>query len=96
MQYICEYLCICTLFLNPDETDYTEIQSNRLDVLLFYDDTTRRECFTVDITNDVLVEGEEQFSMILLDEPGRAQPIDTEYLPNTTVVTIIDADSMWK
>lgn len=96
MQYICEYLCICTLFLNPDETDYTEIQSNRLDVLLFYDDTTRRECFTVDITNDVLVEGEEQFSMILLDEPGRAQPIDTEYLSNTTVVTIIDADSMWK
>lgn len=62
------------------------------DVILLFDNTTRRSCFTINIVNDNLVEGVEQFSLEILQNPSESFPIDTVLSPNMSVVDISDQD----
>ena len=77
--------------LNTDESDYTPL-SPGVDVILIFGDATRRDCFDVEIVNDVLVEGEEQFSLVLMEDPFSPPPINTVFFPNVTDITITDRD----
>ena len=69
--------------------DYTVVTP---DVILLFDNTTRRSCFNITITNDNLVEGVEQFSLEIHENPSESFPIDTVLSPNMSVVDIIDQD----
>lgn len=75
-----------------DETDYTRISVALIDVVLIFDDATRRDCFLVRITDDDLVEGEEQFSLRILPDPFSPPPINTVLSPNMSIISIIDQD----
>ena len=78
--------CTCT----TDETDYTPLNPDFLDVLLIFNDTTRRQCFTVRIINDAMVEGPEQFSLELLEDPFLPPPISITFNASLAAVTILD------
>ena len=73
-----------------DETDYTPLNPDFLDVVLNFNDTTRRQCFTLMITNDALVEGPEQFSLELLEDPFSPPPIPVIFNASLAAVTILD------
>ena len=79
-------------FFITDENDYTRRAG--FDIALFFDNAGRRECFDIDITDDELVEGVEMFSLTLENDPFTAPPIDVEYFPNVTVITINDMDGI--
>ena len=81
-----------TTDINTDETDYDPLNPETLDVILFFENATRRDCFNVEIINDVLVEGEEQFSLVLMEDPFSPPPINTVFFPNVTDITITDRD----
>ena len=81
-------LCTCT----TDETDYRPLVADFLDVFLTFNDATRRQCFNVMITNDILVEGSEEFSLLLLEDPFLPPPIQTEFNASLATVTILDQD----
>lgn len=78
-----------------DEIDYSPLNTHmvKLDVNLLFDNNTRRDCFLIDVVEDVIVEDREQFSMILLNEPGRVLP-SVDLSPNRSIVTIIDNEGM--
>ena len=44
------------------------------------------------ITNDILVEGSEQFSLELLEDPFMPPPIPTMFNASLATVTILDQD----
>ena len=77
-----------------DESDYTPLIPDSLDVLLIFDETNRRHCFNVLITNDILVEGSEQFSLELLPDPFQVgpPPIPVTLNASLATVTILDQD----
>ena len=75
-----------------DETDYTRLDPDALSVRLEFSDTQRRQCFNVTITDDDLVEGSEEFSLLLQEEPFFPPPIDTEFNASMATVTILDQD----
>ena len=62
------------------------------EVILLFDNTTRRSCFTINIANDNLVEEVEQFSLEIHENPSELFPIDTVLSPNMSVVDISDQD----
>ena len=75
-----------------DETDYTRLDPGLSSVVLFFDDTTRKICFNVMITDDDLVEGSEEFSLLLLEDPFAPSPIATMFNASLVTVTILDQD----
>ena len=79
-------------FFITDETDYTRLAG--IDVTLLFDNTSRQDCFDIDITDDELVEGVEKFSLTLENEPDHDPPIDVEYFPNVAEITINDMDGI--
>ena len=79
-----------------DETDYTPLNPDTLDVFLTFNNATRRECFNVRITNDILVEGSEVFSLLLLEDPFAPPPIPTLFNANSATITILDQDGKMK
>ena len=42
----------------------------------------------MEIINDMLIEGEERFSLVLMEDPFSPPPIDTEFFPNMVNITI--------
>ena len=72
--------------------DYTRLDPNLSSVVLFFNDTTRRQCFNVVITNDDLVEGAEEFSLLLVEDPFAPPPIETVFNASLATVTILDQD----
>ena len=79
-----------SLSLHADETDYTPLNPDFLDELLTFSNATRRQCFNVRITNDVLVEGSEDFSLRLLEDPFVPPPIGIVFNASLATVTILD------
>ena len=77
-----------------DESDYTPLNPESLDVFLTFDETNRRHCFSVSITNDTLVEGSEQFSLELLPDSFQIgpPPIPVMFNASLATVTILDQD----
>jgi hypothetical protein len=73
-----------------DETDYTPLNPDMLDVLLIFNNAIRRQCFTVRITSDAMVEGPEHFSLRLLEDPFFPPPIPTTFNASLATVTILD------
>ena len=84
----CELSDDFVLFCTTDETDYTPL----VDVLLTFNTATRRQCFNVRITNDILVEGSEEFSLLLLEDPFVPPPTQTVFNASLATVTILDQD----
>ena len=78
--------------VSSDETDYTPIDPNLLNVVLMFNNNERRACFNVTITNDMLVEGREAFTLLLVEDPFLAPPIETMFNESVANVTILDQD----
>ena len=83
----CMVMIHTIIILKTDETDYGHL-SPGVDVVLMFSNATRRECFNVEIINDMLIEGEERFSLVLMEDPSFPSPIDTEFFPNMVNITI--------
>ena len=79
-----------------DVTDYTPLNPDTLDIFLTFNNATRRECFNVRITNDILVEGSEEFSLHLLEDPFAPPPLPTLFNASSATITILDQDGKMK
>ncbi len=68
----------------------------RFAYFIFFSDTSRRNCFTVEITEDDYYEFEEQFSLGFIELEGTSLP-DTLLLdPAGSDITILDNDGkLW-
>lgn len=93
----------CTKFSDSvlaltDETDYTPLNPDSVDVFLTspFNNATRRKCFNVRITNDILVEGSEEFSLLLLEVPFIPPPLPTLFNASSATITILDQDGKMK
>ena len=75
----------------PDERDYIPLRSRRITM---YPGISRRSCFTVNIINDLIVEGNETF-ILSLSEPAEGLPpgVSINTTINGTVIRIVDSDS---
>ncbi len=63
---------------------------------LFFSDTSRRSCFTVEITEDNLYELEEQFSLRFIELEGTTLPENLVLDPARRNITILDDTSkLW-
>ena len=87
-------IIIIAYHYNADETDYTPLIPEFLSELLTFNDAIRRQCFNVRITNDMLVEGSEEFSLRLLEDPFAPPPIETVFNASLATVTILDQDGI--
>ena len=81
-----------SVLVHTDETDYTPLNPDTLDVFLTFNNATRRECFNVTITNDILVEGSEEFSLLLFEDPFTQPPPSTLFYASSATITILDQD----
>ena len=88
MNSVIAHLCPCT----TDETDYTPLVPEFIDVLLIFNNATRRQCFYVRITNDIQVEGSEEFSLLLLEDPFAPPPTQTVFNASLATLTVLDQD----
>ena len=83
----------CYLFILAGGSDYREISASLFDVFLLFDNSNRRQSFSVTIENDRLLEGTESFSLQLRFDPFSIDPLSNVRLsPDVLVVTIIDDD----
>ncbi len=57
---------------------------------LFFSDTSRRSCFTVEITEDNRYEFEEQFSLRFIELEGTSLPGNLVIDPARSNITILD------
>ena len=78
-----------------DETDYSRIDPLLGNVVIFFNNADRRRCFDLGITDDDLVEGEEDLTLILFEDPFQPPQIMVEFSPNVTEVTIVDMDGTY-
>ena len=94
----------CTKFSDSilaltDETDYTplnDLDSVELISTYSFNNATRRKCHNVTITNDILVEGSEEFSLLLQEFPFIPLPLSTLLYANSATITILDQDGKMK
>ena len=95
----------CTKFSDSvlaltDETDYTPLNPDTQGVEVFhaslFNNATRRNCNNVTITNDILVEGSEEFSLLLHELPFIPLPLSTLLYANSATITILDQDGKMK
>ncbi len=89
--YIHNMLCTCA-----GEFDYTAIRSSNLDVFRTLGGPQRRACFDVSITDDLLPEDTETFSLslsldVFVDQAVRDQ---VAIEPSQVYVDILDNDCM--
>lgn len=75
-------------------SDYVPISAVDRDVVLTFNNATRRACFNVEIVEDSIFEGDEQFTVQLtidaVDFDGTPQSISLS--PATATVTIVETD----
>ena len=87
-------LCYLCEFTGP--SDYVPIRAMDRDVVLTFNNATRRACFNVDIVEDSIFETEEQFTVQLtidmVDFDGNPQSISLS--PATATVTIVENGSL--
>ncbi len=62
----------------------------RFAYFLFFSDTSRRSCFTVEITEDNRYEFEEQFSLQFIELEGTSLPDNLVLDPARSNITIVD------
>ena len=96
----------CTKFSDSvlaltDETDYTPLNLDSVDSVDLirtnsFNNATRRKCNNVTITNDILVEGSEDFSLLLHEFPFIPLPLSTLLYANSATITILDQDGKMK
>ena len=77
-----------------DESDYTRIDTGAVGTVVVFTNATRRLCFDLMITDDELVEGEEQLTVRLTEDPFAPPTVTVQFAPNITQVTITDRDGM--
>ena len=70
-----------------------EISAQNFDVLLQFNDVTRRLSFEVTIIDDDLFESVEEFNLELRYDPSLPVPLEVELSPNVSTVYILDNDS---
>ncbi len=73
-----------------DGDDYTEVTGARFAYFLFFSDTSRQSCFTVEITEDNRYEFEEQFSLRFIELEGTSLPNKLVLDPARSDITILD------
>ena len=90
--------CTNSVLALTDETDYTPLNLDSLEAFLTdsFNNATRRECYNVNITNDILVEGSEEFSLLLDEVPFIPLPPSTLFYANSATITILDQDGKMK
>ena len=81
------------MILTDGGDDYVEINVQNFDVLLQFNDATRRMSFEVTIIDDNLVETVEDFNLELRYDPFFAVPSGVVLSPNVSSVYILDDDS---
>ena len=77
------------LLILASASDFTELSAAVLSVVVTFTGTERRDCFDVTITNDKLVEQNENFQLELRSLPGSTQS-GVVFQPNRASVTIVD------
>lgn len=81
------------LYIGP--SDYSPISAVDMDVVLVFNNLTRRDCFSVTIVEDGLFEGQEVFTAQLTPQVvflGTPQGISL--FPSIATVTIVDNDDV--
>ncbi len=71
-----------------DGDDYTEVTGPRFAHFLFFSDTSRQSCFTVEIREDNRYEFEEQFSLRFIALEGTSLPDNLVLDPPTSTIII--------
>ena len=91
-----EQLCVICLFqCILDSSDYVEISSSNNPLVPFTSDpTTHRQCFNVTITDDLVLEDTEFFSLSLSLAGGSTIPVTIS--PSVSTVEITDNDGNQK
>ncbi len=68
----------------------------RFAYFLFFNDTSRQSCFTVEITEDNRYEFQEQFSLRFIELEGTSFPDNLVLNPARSNITILDNDGkLW-
>ncbi len=88
-------MCVCVLIC-AGELDYTAIRTSNRDVLRTLSDSQRRACFDVSITDDLLPEDTETFSLSLSLDNSVDQVVRDKVVidPSQVYVDILDNDGM--
>lgn len=86
---------VINVFLFPGSLDFTSIRSHSLDVFKTLNQTIRRACFDVQLTNDNIYEDSETFSLQLSLDQNVDLAIRNNILiqPSIAYVTIEDTTS---
>ena len=78
-------------FFRSDANDYGEFTSSNNPLVAFTSDpSTHRQCFNVNITDDLVLEDTERFSLTLTLADGSNVPVVVD--PDVSEVEIIDTD----
>ena len=79
------------IFFYSDANDYGEFSSSNNPLVAFTSDpSTHRQCFNVNITDDLVLEDTERFSLTLTLADGSNVPVVV--MPDVSEVEIIDTD----
>ena len=83
-------------FIYAGNLDFTQITSSNLDVFETLNQNSRRACFFVSITNDLVFENDETFSLVLSLDPFVPDAVKDVMTiePNVVYVSILDNTGM--
>ena len=89
----CHQIC-CITFSLQDANDYTEFTSSNNPLVAFtFDPSTHRQCFNVNITDDLILEDTERFNLTLTLADAN---IDVVVSRNISEVEIVDDDCKYQ